>query len=101
MHQGRTGKLPHPDVSGSRGPGANIGAGTITCNYDGVNKSKTVIGENAFIGSNSALGAPVNIGMGATVGAGSTVTKDVDDHELAIARAKQRNIAGWERPKKK
>ena len=83
------------------GANANIGAGTITCNYDGVNKSKTRIGENAFIGSNSALVAPVSIGDGATVGAGSVVTKTVEDSELAIARAKQRNIKEWQRPTKK
>ena len=83
------------------GEGANIGAGTITCNYDGVNKSKTVIGDGAFIGSNSSLVAPVEIGEQATVGAGSVLTKTVLDGELAIARAKQRNLSGWERPTKK
>ena len=82
------------------GIGANIGAGTITCNYDGVNKSKTIIGDGAFIGSNSALVAPVQIGNQATVGAGSVITKTVADEELAIARAKQRNISGWQRPTK-
>ncbi|WP_115720701.1 bifunctional UDP-N-acetylglucosamine diphosphorylase/glucosamine-1-phosphate N-acetyltransferase GlmU [Gallaecimonas mangrovi] len=83
------------------GSGVNIGAGTITCNYDGVNKSQTVIGDGAFIGSNSALVAPVTIGRDATVGAGSTVAKDVPDQQLAVARAKQRNIEGWQRPVKK
>jgi bifunctional UDP-N-acetylglucosamine pyrophosphorylase / glucosamine-1-phosphate N-acetyltransferase len=83
------------------GENANVGAGTITCNYDGVNKSKTIIGDGAFIGSNSSLVAPVNIGKNATVGAGSTVTADVPDNELAVARGKQRNIAGWRRPMKK
>jgi bifunctional UDP-N-acetylglucosamine pyrophosphorylase/glucosamine-1-phosphate N-acetyltransferase len=83
------------------GTKANIGAGTITCNYDGVNKFKTEIGDNAFIGSNAALVAPVKVGRGATVGAGSIITKDVADDELAIARSKQRNIQGWERPTKK
>ncbi len=83
------------------GTGVNVGAGTITCNYDGVNKFKTEIGDNAFIGSNSALVAPVKIGAGATVGAGSVITKDVEATELAIARSKQRNIQGWERPTKK
>lgn len=82
------------------GEGVNIGAGTITCNYDGVNKFKTVIGDGAFIGSNSALVAPANIGAGATVGAGSTITKSIADNELAIARGKQRNIEGWQRPTK-
>ena len=83
------------------GAKANIGAGTITCNYDGVNKSKTVIGENAFIGSNSSLVAPVNIGKGATVGAGSVITSTVDEDALAVARGKQRNIPNWPRPTKK
>lgn len=83
------------------GEGANIGAGTITCNYDGVNKFQTQIGDNAFIGSNSSLVAPVNIGAGATIGAGSTVTKDVESEQLAIARGKQRNISTWQRPTKK
>ncbi len=85
----------------SIGTKVNVGAGTITCNYDGVNKFKTEIGDNAFIGSNSALVAPVKIGAGATVGAGSIITKDVEAAELAIARSKQRNIQGWERPVKK
>ncbi|MGS2719168.1 bifunctional UDP-N-acetylglucosamine diphosphorylase/glucosamine-1-phosphate N-acetyltransferase GlmU [Paraglaciecola aestuariivivens] len=83
------------------GEGANIGAGTITCNYDGVNKFKTVIGDGAFIGSNSALVAPAKIGVNATVGAGSVVTKDVEDHELAIARGRQKNLSNWQRPEKK
>jgi bifunctional UDP-N-acetylglucosamine pyrophosphorylase/glucosamine-1-phosphate N-acetyltransferase len=82
------------------GANANIGAGTITCNYDGVNKFKTKIGENAFIGSNSSLVAPVTIGANATVAAGSTITKDVAAEELAVARGKQRNISGWQRPVK-
>ncbi len=85
----------------SIGRNANIGAGTITCNYDGVNKFKTEIGDNAFIGSNSSLVAPVAIGAGATVAAGSVITKDVADNQLAVARGKQRNIDGWERPQKK
>jgi len=80
---------------------ANIGAGTITCNYDGVNKFLTEIGNGAFIGSNSSLVAPVKIGNNATVGAGSVVTRDVADEELAVARGKQRNISGWQRPQKK
>ncbi|MFC0446278.1 bifunctional UDP-N-acetylglucosamine diphosphorylase/glucosamine-1-phosphate N-acetyltransferase GlmU [Pseudidiomarina halophila] len=83
------------------GEGVNIGAGTITCNYDGVNKFTTEIDDGAFIGSNSSLVAPVRIGKQATVGAGSTISKTVDDHELGIARGKQRNITGWERPQKK
>lgn len=77
------------------GAGANIGAGTITCNYDGYFKYQTVIGEGAFIGSNSALVAPVKIGAGAIVGAGSTVTKDVADGELRLVRAEQSAKLGW------
>lgn len=83
------------------GAAVNIGAGTITCNYDGVNKFITEIDDGAFIGSNSSLVAPVRIGKQATVGAGSTVTKDIEDNQLAIARGKQRNIEGWQRPIKK
>lgn len=83
------------------GEGANIGAGTITCNYDGVNKFKTIIGDGAFVGSNSSLVAPANIGKNATVGAGSVITKEVADNELALSRAKQRNLSNWERPTKK
>ncbi|MFY8351750.1 bifunctional UDP-N-acetylglucosamine diphosphorylase/glucosamine-1-phosphate N-acetyltransferase GlmU [Pseudoalteromonas sp. SSM20] len=83
------------------GEKVNIGAGTITCNYDGVNKSKTIIGDNAFIGSNSSLVAPVEIGQTATIGAGSVVTANVADQQLAVSRAKQRNIDGWQRPVKK
>ncbi|RUO19136.1 bifunctional UDP-N-acetylglucosamine diphosphorylase/glucosamine-1-phosphate N-acetyltransferase GlmU [Aliidiomarina haloalkalitolerans] len=85
----------------SIGAGANIGAGTITCNYDGVNKHKTEIGKGAFIGSNSSLVAPVVIGDNATIGAGSVITTQVGADELAVARGKQRNIAGWKRPVKK
>ena len=77
------------------GAKANIGAGTITCNYDGFAKYETTIGEGAFIGSNSALVAPVAIGAGAIVGAGSVVTRDVAADELAITRAEQKGIAGW------
>ena len=80
------------------GEKVNIGAGTITCNYDGVNKFKTTIDDGAFIGSNSSLVAPVNIGAGATIGAGSTITKDVPDENLAIARGKQHNLATWAKP---
>ena len=83
------------------GAKANIGAGTITCNYDGVNKSKTIIGAGAFIGSNASLVAPVTIGAMATTGAGSVIVKDVADNELSVARGKQRNIANWQRPSKK
>ncbi|HWU73171.1 MAG TPA: DapH/DapD/GlmU-related protein, partial [Sphingomonas sp.] len=77
------------------GAGANIGAGTITCNYDGFFKYKTVIGEGAFIGSNSALVAPVTIGAGAIVGAGSTVTRDVEPDALRLVRPEQQSKSGW------
>lgn len=83
------------------GARSNIGAGTITCNYDGANKFKTVLGEDVFIGSNSALVAPVNLGDRATTGAGSVITADVPANTLAVGRAKQRNIEGWKRPTKK
>jgi bifunctional UDP-N-acetylglucosamine pyrophosphorylase/glucosamine-1-phosphate N-acetyltransferase len=83
------------------GAKANIGAGTITCNYDGVNKSKTIIGAGAFIGSNASLVAPVIIGDMATTAAGSVIVKNVDSESLAVARGKQRNIDGWKRPTKK
>jgi bifunctional UDP-N-acetylglucosamine pyrophosphorylase/glucosamine-1-phosphate N-acetyltransferase len=76
------------------GEGANIGAGTITCNYDGIKKSQTTIGAGAFIGSNSALVAPINIGPGAIVGAGSVITKDVPANAVSIARGSQNNIEG-------
>ena len=82
------------------GAAANIGAGSITCNYDGANKSRTVIGEGAFIGSNSALVAPVSIGAGATIGAGSVITRDAPAGELTVARVRQTTIPGYERPKK-
>ncbi|MGQ7960210.1 bifunctional UDP-N-acetylglucosamine diphosphorylase/glucosamine-1-phosphate N-acetyltransferase GlmU [Pseudomonas sp. SP16.1] len=83
------------------GARSNIGAGTITCNYDGANKFRTVMGEDVFIGSNSALVAPVTLGDRATTGAGSTITADVPADSLAVGRAKQRNIEGWKRPTKK
>lgn len=83
------------------GKDVNVGAGTITCNYDGVNKFKTEIGDNAFIGSNSSLVAPAKIGAGATIAAGSVITKEVPDEQLAVARGKQRNVEGWQRPVKK
>lgn len=82
------------------GAGSNIGAGTITCNYDGVNKHKTQIGDAAFIGSNSSLVAPVMIGNGATVGAGSVITRNVPDHALAFERAQQIEKSNYQRPQK-
>lgn len=83
------------------GSDVNIGAGTITCNYDGANKHKTVIKDGAFIGSDTQLVAPVTVGKNATVGAGSTITKDVEDGGLALSRAGQRSVKGWVRPVKK
>lgn len=82
------------------GKDVNIGAGTITCNYDGANKHQTTLGDDVFIGSNTALVAPLKVSKGATVGAGSVITKDVSANELALTRAKQTNIKGWKRPKK-
>ncbi|WP_058833677.1 bifunctional UDP-N-acetylglucosamine diphosphorylase/glucosamine-1-phosphate N-acetyltransferase GlmU [Luteimonas abyssi] len=83
------------------GASVNIGAGTITCNYDGVNKWKTVIGDGVFIGSNASLVAPVTIGEGATTAAGSTITANVAPGTLAVARVRQSTIEGWTRPKKR
>lgn len=82
------------------GAASNIGAGTITCNYDGANKHRTVIGEDAFIGTNNSLVAPLTIGAGATTAAGSVITSAVPDSALAVGRARQRNIDGWQRPQK-
>ncbi|HZX80571.1 MAG TPA: DapH/DapD/GlmU-related protein, partial [Lysobacter sp.] len=78
----------------------NIGAGTITCNYDGANKHRTTIEDEAFIGSNSALVAPVTIGRGATVGAGSVITREAPADRLTVGRARQATIEGWTRPVK-
>ena len=78
----------------------NIGAGTVTCNYDGANKHKTIIKDGAFIGSTSQLVAPVTIGKNATIGAGSTITRDAEDDALTLTRADQKTIKGWKRPKK-
>ena len=83
------------------GTNVNVGAGTITCNYDGANKHKTTIADGAFIGSGVELVAPVKIGAGATVGAGATITKEVGDNELVIERSRQKAIPGWKRPVKK
>lgn len=99
---GEGSKINHLSYVGDAelGKHVNVGAGTITCNYDGVNKFKTNMQDGAFIGSNSALVAPVTIGKNATVGAGSTVTKDVPDDTLAVARGMQKNLSGWKRPTK-
>ena len=100
---GRGSKSSHLAYLGDAtiGEGVNVGAGTITCNYDGVNKWETHIGDGAFIGSNSSLVAPVSIGAGSTVGAGSTITKNVSDDVLALGRGKQSTIDNWQRPVKK
>ncbi len=82
------------------GSRVNIGAGTITCNYDGANKHRTVIGDDVFVGSGTQLVAPVTVGRGATIGAGSTLTKDAPDGELTLSRSKQTTITGWKRPTK-
>ncbi|HQZ13102.1 MAG TPA: bifunctional UDP-N-acetylglucosamine diphosphorylase/glucosamine-1-phosphate N-acetyltransferase GlmU [Devosia sp.] len=94
---GKGAKLPHLSYVGDAevGAKANLGAGTITCNYDGINKSKTVIGEGAFIGSNSSLVAPVTIGANAYVGSGSVITRDVEPDALALGRARQENMLGY------
>lgn len=96
-------KINHLSYVGDATLGAdvNIGAGVITCNYDGVNKFNTIIGDNAFVGSNSSLVAPVKVGKGATIGAGSVITKDTPDDKLSLARARQTTIDGWRRPTKK
>jgi bifunctional UDP-N-acetylglucosamine pyrophosphorylase/glucosamine-1-phosphate N-acetyltransferase len=83
------------------GTGVNVGAGTITCNYDGANKHKTIIGDDVFIGSGVNLVAPVQVGKGATIGAGSTITKPAPENELTLERAKQMTIRGWKKPSKK
>jgi bifunctional UDP-N-acetylglucosamine pyrophosphorylase/glucosamine-1-phosphate N-acetyltransferase len=99
---GEGSKINHLSYVGDAtlGTHVNVGAGTITCNYDGVNKYQTVLEDGVFVGSNSSLVAPVTVGAGATVGAGSTITKDVPEHELAVARGRQRNISGWQKPEK-
>ncbi|MGY8789629.1 MAG: DapH/DapD/GlmU-related protein, partial [Pseudomonadales bacterium] len=82
------------------GGDVNIGAGVITCNYDGENKHKTIIGDEVFIGSNAVLVAPVVLEKGSFVAAGSTITKDVKKAQLAVGRGKQKNVDGWKRPEK-
>jgi len=95
-------KISHLSYVGDAeiGSNVNIGAGTITCNYDGVNKHKTIIKDNAFIGSDTQLIAPVTVGEGVTVAAGSTITKDTSDDVLVLSRVKQKEMAGWTRPEK-
>jgi bifunctional UDP-N-acetylglucosamine pyrophosphorylase/glucosamine-1-phosphate N-acetyltransferase len=100
---GEGSKVNHLSYIGdsSIGKSVNIGAGTITCNYDGANKHRTIIGDNAFIGSDSQLVAPVEIGAGATIGAGSTITTDAPADTLTVSRTKQVSLKGWRRPQKK
>ncbi len=99
---GEDSKINHLSYVGDArlGRNVNVGAGTITCNYDGANKHRTEIGDGAFIGSNTALVAPVSVGSGATVGAGSTISKDVADNALAVSRGRQVTKADWPRPNK-
>jgi bifunctional UDP-N-acetylglucosamine pyrophosphorylase/glucosamine-1-phosphate N-acetyltransferase len=99
---GKGSKANHLSYIGDSTVGSrvNIGAGTITCNYDGANKFRTIIEDDAFIGSDTQLVAPVRVGKGATIGAGSTITKDAPDNELALSRSKQITINGWNRPQK-
>lgn len=100
---GEGSKVNHLSYIGdtSIGTDVNIGAGTITCNYDGANKHRTIIGDRVFIGSNTQLVAPVEVKEGATIGAGSTITRDVEANELALSRAPQKTRSGWKRPVKK
>ncbi|ARU90541.1 bifunctional UDP-N-acetylglucosamine diphosphorylase/glucosamine-1-phosphate N-acetyltransferase GlmU [Pseudomonas sp. M30-35] len=100
---GEGAKAGHLSYLGDAEIGArtNIGAGTITCNYDGVNKHRTIMGEDVFVGSNTSLVAPINLGDRVTTGAGSVITSDVPVDNLAVGRGKQRNIEGWKRPTKK
>lgn len=100
---GENSKASHLSYLGDAeiGNNVNIGAGTITCNYDGVNKFTTVIKDGAFIGSDSQLVAPVTIGAGATIGAGSTITKDAPDNQLTLSRSRQRSVADWQKPSQK
>lgn len=100
---GRGSKINHLSYVGDATVGAdvNVGAGTITCNYDGANKHRTVIGDGAFIGSDTQLVAPVTVGAGATIGAGSTITRDAPPGELTLSRVPQQTRQGWKRPVKK
>jgi bifunctional UDP-N-acetylglucosamine pyrophosphorylase/glucosamine-1-phosphate N-acetyltransferase len=83
------------------GANVNVGAGTITCNYDGARKHKTIIGDDVFIGSDTQFVAPVRVADGATIAAGTTVTRDVEAGALAISRVEQKSVPNWKRPKKK
>ncbi len=100
---GENTKVSHLSYVGDAiiGENVNIGAGVITCNYDGVNKHQTIIGDGAFIGSDSQLVAPIKIGKNVTIGAGSTITKAVSDNQLSLSRTKQTSLKNWQRPTKK
>jgi bifunctional UDP-N-acetylglucosamine pyrophosphorylase/glucosamine-1-phosphate N-acetyltransferase len=100
---GEGSKVSHLSYIGdtTMGKDVNIGAGTITCNYDGANKFQTIIGNNVFVGSDTQLVAPVTLGDGANIGAGSTITRDAPADTLTLSRSKQVNINGWKRPVKK
>lgn len=100
---GRDSKVNHLTYIGDADAGerVNVGAGTITCNYDGVNKFRTVIGDDAFIGSDTQLIAPVEVGAGATIGAGTTLTKDAPAGKLTLSRPHQITVENWKRPIKK
>ena len=102
-HVGKGSKINHLSYVGdtTMGAGCNIGAGTITCNYDGVNKHQTIIGDGVFVGSDTQLVAPVHVGDNATIGAGSTITKDSPAEELTLSRSKQMTLKGWQKPTKK
>jgi len=101
-HVGEGSKIPHLSYVGDAvlGKNVNFGCGSITCNYDGVNKHQTVIEDNVFIGSNSNLIAPIKMGKGAFIGAGSTITKDAPENKLTVARAKQTTVENWKSPQK-
>ena len=100
---GEGSKVNHLSYIGdtTMGDNVNVGAGTITCNYDGANKHRTIIGDNVFVGSNTAMVAPIKLGAGATIGAGSILTTDADAEALTLTRTKQKTLAGWKRPTKK
>jgi bifunctional UDP-N-acetylglucosamine pyrophosphorylase/glucosamine-1-phosphate N-acetyltransferase len=100
---GQESKVNHLSYVGDAeiGRRSNIGAGTITCNYDGANKHKTIIGDNVHVGSDTQFVAPVKVGDGATIGAGTTVTEDVEAGTLALSRVEQKAVKGWKRPEKK
>jgi len=100
---GKETKVNHLSYVGDShvGSKSNIGAGVITCNYDGANKHLTTIGDNVFVGSDVQLIAPVNVKSGSTIAAGTTISKDVSENALAITRIEQREIQNWKRPKKK